>query len=234
MTSWMSFYKQTFLKHKCTHPENSNYSLYRDNYGQGLPRTERQLVGDLYQYSSGCYQWETCNKRYNKSWGVTTINHTHIQAKFGDSNPLCPNCGWTWREPTWTRGECPSSTQKSPCPPGDLNLKPPGCEAAPPSRPQITSHQILTTAAISASVSADGSIKPNKAIKQEYDAIVGLTNSSRRVVSATHNEQQATNSCNMWTNTDNQYPLYGARHQEYKQLRPLKGLKLWEVIQDKV
>lgn len=136
MTSWMSFYKQTFLKHKCTHPENSNYSLYRDNYGQGLPRTERQLVGDLYQYSSGCYQWETCNKRYNKSWGVTTINHTHIQAKFRDSNPLCPNCGWTWREPTWTRGECPSSTQKSPC--SSRGFEPEaswlwGCTTQPPS-----------------------------------------------------------------------------------------------------
>lgn len=66
-------------------------------------------------------------------------------------------------------------------------------------------------------------------IKQGDKAVVGLTNSSRRVVSATHNEQQATNSCNMWTNTDNQYTLYSARHQEHKQLRPLKGLILGEV-----
>lgn len=75
---------------------------------------------------------------------------------------------------------------------------------------------------------------PNEAIKQEDEAIVGWTNSSRRVGSGAHNEQQATNSRNMCTNTDKQYPLYGARQQGHKQLRPLKGLKLWEVIQDKV
>lgn len=101
-----------------------------------------------------------------------------------------------------------------------------GCTSQPPSNHKKATES--TEFASSASVSVDGSRKQTRCSNRRRMMMMMLLWPAADV-SPTLNEQQATNSCNMWTNTDKQYPLYGAQEQQNTQLRPLKGLKLWEV-----